>query len=169
MRTSSHPSRAANYALVQPSIQADAPKIAKSIVDVLGGGKVPTLAELGARGYSDPKLDRLLRRMIQKEATAEQVKQIAAEVETDVAFRVLGAGLFPEFRRARLRISAAWQIACGGHSDACEKPQCVQRHLLRLPLRTPGAAPVGRAAALDSPLTLLLNRDARRASRERHC
>ena len=39
----------ANHALMQPSVQADAPKIAKSIVDVLGGGKVPTLEELGAR------------------------------------------------------------------------------------------------------------------------
>ena len=39
----------ANYALVQPSIQADAPKVLKSIVDVVGG-KVPTLEELGAPG-----------------------------------------------------------------------------------------------------------------------
>ena len=39
----------ANFALVQPSIQADAPKVLKSIVDVVGG-KVPTLEELGAPG-----------------------------------------------------------------------------------------------------------------------
>lgn len=66
----------ANFALVQPSIQADAPKIAREIVEVLGGGKTPTLAELGARGYddaatpsmNDPKLDSLLRSLIQKKA-----------------------------------------------------------------------------------------------------
>ena len=36
----------ANFALVQPSVQADAPKIAQAIVDVLGGGKGPTIEEL---------------------------------------------------------------------------------------------------------------------------
>lgn len=35
----------ANFALVQPSIQADAPKVLQAIVDVVGG-KAPTLAEL---------------------------------------------------------------------------------------------------------------------------
>lgn len=39
----------ANFALVQPSIQADAPKVLKAIVDVVGG-KVPTLEELGVGG-----------------------------------------------------------------------------------------------------------------------
>lgn len=36
----------ANFALVQPSLQADGPKILKEIVDVLGGGKVPSIEEL---------------------------------------------------------------------------------------------------------------------------
>ncbi|MDA1054399.1 MAG: hypothetical protein O3C40_28495 [Planctomycetota bacterium] len=83
----------ANFALVQPSIQADAPKIAKEIVEVLGGGKTPTLAELGARGYdepansrvNDPKLDSLLRSLIQKTATAEQVQEAIQAIETYVA------------------------------------------------------------------------------------
>ncbi len=48
----------ANFALVQPSIQADAPKILKSIVDV-AGGKAPTLEELGAPGTARrPAADR---------------------------------------------------------------------------------------------------------------
>jgi len=82
----------ANYALVQPSIQADAPKIAKSMVDVLGGGKVPTLAQLGARGYNDtgrpkndPKLAPLLRALIQKTATAEEVEKAAKAIEEYIA------------------------------------------------------------------------------------
>jgi len=36
----------ANFALVQPSVQADGPKIGQAIVDVLGGGKGPTAEEL---------------------------------------------------------------------------------------------------------------------------
>ena len=83
----------ANFALVQPSIQADAPKIAKEIVEVLGGGKVPTLAELGTRGYgettkarmNDPQLNSLLRSLIQKTASAEQVRTTIAAIETYVA------------------------------------------------------------------------------------
>ena len=83
----------ANFALVQPSIQADAPKIAKEIVDVLGGGEVPTLEEMGARGYddtgaarmNDPKLDALLRSLIQKTATAEEVQVAVADIEAYAA------------------------------------------------------------------------------------
>lgn len=40
----------ANFALVQPSVQADAPKIAQAIVDVLEGGKGPTIEELQKLG-----------------------------------------------------------------------------------------------------------------------
>jgi hypothetical protein len=82
----------ANYALVQPSVQADAPKIAKSIVEVLGGGKVPTLAQLGVRRkgkndqrVNDPKLESLLRSMIQQEATPEEVEKAAEALEAYVA------------------------------------------------------------------------------------
>ena len=82
----------ANFALVQPSAQADGPKIAKAIVDALGGGPVPSLAQLGlvrgrpapknARGrMQDPKLDSLLRAVIQKTATDEQVEAAAAALE----------------------------------------------------------------------------------------
>ena len=83
----------ANFALIQPSVQADAPKIAKEIVAVLGGGKTPTLAELGARGYSnmataridDPKLSRLVRVLIDKQASAEQVQKAIAAIDSYVA------------------------------------------------------------------------------------
>jgi hypothetical protein len=40
----------ANFALVQPSVQADAPKIAQAIVDALGGGQGPTIEELQKLG-----------------------------------------------------------------------------------------------------------------------
>jgi len=79
----------ANFALVQPSAQADGPKIAKAIVDVLGGGPVPSLAELGlvrnrgdAKGrMQDPKMESLLRAVIQKTATEEEVKAAAEALE----------------------------------------------------------------------------------------
>jgi hypothetical protein len=53
----------ANFALVQPSVQADAPKIAQAIVDALGGGKGPTLEYLQKlaapmRPAQEPKLQR---------------------------------------------------------------------------------------------------------------
>lgn len=86
----------ANYALVQPSVQADALKIIKAIVDVLGGGEVPTLAQLGARGYTkkgrdnpgrgtDPKFDSLLRAVIQKTATPEEVAKAVESFEAYIA------------------------------------------------------------------------------------
>lgn len=40
----------ANFALVQPSVAADAPKIAEAIVAALGVGKAPTLEELQRLG-----------------------------------------------------------------------------------------------------------------------
>ena len=87
----------ANFALVQPSLQADGPKIAKAIVDVLGGGDVPDLVKFsnqrmqqmrrsggrnsGGRGdEQDPKLTGLLRRLIQKDASEEQVAAAAKEL-----------------------------------------------------------------------------------------
>ncbi len=87
----------ANFALVQPSLQADGPKIAKAIVDVLGGGEVPDLAKFSNQrmqqmrrrtdrstnprdAEQDPKLTGLLRRLIQKDAKTEQVETAAKEL-----------------------------------------------------------------------------------------
>ena len=53
--------------------------------DVLGGGKGPTLAELGARGYADRRLEMLLRRIMNKGAEPAEVKRLAAQIESTVA------------------------------------------------------------------------------------
>jgi hypothetical protein len=86
----------ANLALVQPGIQADGPKILKAIVDVTGGGKVPTIAELAGPRYrgqarkdaparkNDPKLTSLLRAVINKQASEDDVSKAAVEVENYV-------------------------------------------------------------------------------------
>lgn len=74
----------ANFALVQPSVQADVPRIVKAIVDVLGGGPVPTLAELDAGPAempSEAEVRRLLGPVIRREAKPEDVEKAAAAVE----------------------------------------------------------------------------------------
>jgi hypothetical protein len=100
----------ANFALVQPSLQADAPKILQAINEIAGGGKVPTVESLTARpkmartarngekpnaakpdaprtrpearpATRDEELTGLLRAVINKQATPEQVQTAAAKVE----------------------------------------------------------------------------------------
>lgn len=82
----------ANFALVQPSLQVDAPKVAKAIVDVLGGGPAPSLSELlpdnaqpVAGRMEDPQLERLLRAVIRTNAEPDAVKEAAAKLERYIA------------------------------------------------------------------------------------
>jgi hypothetical protein len=88
----------ANFALVQPSLPADGPKILKAIVDVTGGGKVPTIAEIGGGRYAqdagrnmrnmqqkDPELATLLRAVINKQASEDDVSRAVSAVEKYVA------------------------------------------------------------------------------------
>ena len=82
-----------NFALVQPSLQADLPKILESLVATVGG-TVPKLEELeGMPGMqaeraapgNQPNLRPLLAPLIQKTATDDQVDRAAAEVEEQAA------------------------------------------------------------------------------------
>ena len=78
----------ANFALVQPSVQADVPRIVKAIVDVLGGGPVPTLAELDAGPAempSEAEVRRLLGPVIRLNAKPEDVEKAAQAVEEFMA------------------------------------------------------------------------------------
>ena len=82
----------ANYALVQPSLQVDLPKIVKSITDLIGG-PVPSLGELIGKEAmrmvqgetkgtaAAPDLSGMVRPLIQKSATEEQVTQLADKIE----------------------------------------------------------------------------------------
>jgi len=93
-----------NYALVQPNLASDGPKIIEAIVAAIGGGKVPTIAELEGERYTgqphrktrargdktrsrqdDPQLTSLLRTVIYKQASEEDVKKAAAAVEMYIA------------------------------------------------------------------------------------
>ena len=84
-----------NFALIQPSLPVDLPKVMAGIVEVVGG-TVPPLSELeGAmrepRPAGDPTVDQggnqppnlrpLLQPMLRKNATPEQVDEAAAKVE----------------------------------------------------------------------------------------
>jgi hypothetical protein len=80
----------ANFALIQPSIQVDLPKILESIVAVVGG-KVPKLEELpGMRemmqnransSSETPNLRPLLTPLIKKDATVEEVDKAAKAIQ----------------------------------------------------------------------------------------
>lgn len=73
----------ANFALVQPSLQVDAPKIFKAIADVLGEEKVPKVADYSPpnRGLMDVNLRPLLAPLIDKKATDDEVVAAAKKIE----------------------------------------------------------------------------------------
>lgn len=91
----------ANFAIVQPSVAADAPEIGHAIVKVLGGEKRPTLEEMGGdraammrrrtAAQDDGTFRALLAPVIRKTATPEDVADAAKKVEDyaakDEAFR----------------------------------------------------------------------------------
>jgi hypothetical protein len=82
----------ANFALVQPSIQVDLPKIFDAIVKIIGG-PVPNVADFagpreamrGMAAEPDPRLRRLIRPVIQLSATEAEVDDAAAAVESYLA------------------------------------------------------------------------------------
>lgn len=89
----------ANFALVQPSVQADGPKIFAAIVDALGGGDVPDVSEFSGpryrgadnsrpasspasgRNQTNENLRPLLQPVIDKNATPGEVAAAAKAVE----------------------------------------------------------------------------------------
>lgn len=77
----------ANFALVQPSLQADLPKILEAVVAV-AGGKAPKLEDLEgmpAMNRDQPDMRPLLAPLIQRSATEEQVIAAATKVEEAAA------------------------------------------------------------------------------------
>ena len=74
-----------NFALVQPSMPVDAPKIGKALVDVMGGGDAPTLAQMTPNRPAGRAMDGRFRAMlgpvINKKASPEEVKAAAEKVE----------------------------------------------------------------------------------------
>jgi hypothetical protein len=94
----------ANFALVQPSLPTDGPKILQAIADVSGGGKPPAIERLTRRPNAararpnmqrrtnDPQLTSLLRAVINKQASDGQVRAAAAKLEQYVADKAAAQG-----------------------------------------------------------------------------
>jgi len=90
----------ATFALIQPSIQSDGPKIGQAIEKALGIDKAPTLEEMGfqepamrtRKGQPSPEQDGVYRSMmaplIQKTATSDEVELAAKKIE-DMASKTL--------------------------------------------------------------------------------
>jgi hypothetical protein len=79
-----------NFALVQPSVQADGPKIFQAIVDVTGGGDVPDIAQFSGQRYGgamrmDARLERMFRRFVNKETSAEDLTATIQSIKEYVA------------------------------------------------------------------------------------
>lgn len=92
----------ANFALRQPSLPQDVPEIGHALVKVLGGDRKPTLAEMGVRPgammreraagssvaadeRSDERFRALLRPVIRRDATPDEVHEAAEKVESHAA------------------------------------------------------------------------------------
>lgn len=77
----------ANFALVQPSVQADVPRVLEAVVKQVGG-QVPQLSDLVPAdrmkqyaGNQDQPLTNLLRQLIRKDAQDADVDRVAAAIE----------------------------------------------------------------------------------------
>jgi hypothetical protein len=90
----------ANHALIQPSLQADLPRILKSVVEEIGGEvppleKLPGMPQMTPRttpgSSAAPDMRALLTPVIRRNATAEDVRKAAekaeAQAESDPAVR----------------------------------------------------------------------------------
>lgn len=116
---------AANFALVQPSLQADALKIAKQLAKA-AGAEPPTAEQLvGGREQMRVDIRPLLAPVIRKDASEQEVEEAAAKVEEraardpafkravgEAASRVVGSGRLEGYgtpaAQARLKKWAAW-------------------------------------------------------------
>lgn len=107
----------ANFALVQPSLAVDAPKIGKALHAALGEDKTPTLPELGApremrapAADAAPDLRPILAPVIRKTASPEEVDAAAKAAEAaaekdpavrkaigDVTRRIITAGVLENY------------------------------------------------------------------------
>jgi hypothetical protein len=121
----------ANYALVQPSLQVDLPKIVKSIIEVVGG-TMPTMEDLVGKeamksmqgdrnATAAPDVSGLVRPLIQKSASEEQVTQLAEKIE-----KAMQAD--EAVRREIYRIATA--VTGGGKLDNYGTPKA-QEYLLK--------------------------------------
>ena len=76
-----------NFALVQPSTQADGPKILKALAEVLGDTEVPNILDWSARGgdarmmMADRRVRQMVSPMLKPDATKEDVAKTVAAID----------------------------------------------------------------------------------------
>lgn len=107
-----------NFAIVQPN-ETDAPKILEAMGKLMKQKEIPTLAKLrqelgmgGRPGQMNPELTALMRQMIQKNNTPDQVKKISNDLTK-------WAGDNPQ-RRNQLRALAQRVIQAGYGTDEAQ-------------------------------------------------
>ncbi len=71
----------ANFAIVQPSIQADAVKVLSAVVKAVGKGKAPTLGQLTVSPVRDPILRKPLDKLLDVDGKDRDVKAIVKEID----------------------------------------------------------------------------------------
>lgn len=134
----------ANFALVQPSIQADLPKVFAEIVRLVGG-KAPKVADVGGgreamrgsgAGEPDPRLRELVRPVIQLDATVEAVDRAATALESylennevaqkevgRIATTIVGSGKLSNYGTPRAQeYLRKWAEQFGGDRTSGEAP-----------------------------------------------
>jgi len=140
----------ANYALIQPSLQVDLPKIIKSIVDLVGG-EMPDIKQLQESQMGDrnsrpmanenansqivEQLRPRIRPLIQLDASEEQVNQAAEDIEKWIADKpaakkeigriartIVGSGKLENYGTARAQaILRQWAKTYGESKEESEK------------------------------------------------
>ena len=80
-----------NFALIQPSVAVDVPKIGAAIAKTLGDKKMPSLKDLGIQARNNramaadpPKYRQLMSPVIQKSSNNEQIDVAAAKLESEM-------------------------------------------------------------------------------------
>lgn len=146
----------ANFALKQPSLAADAPKIGAAIQSVLGHELTPSLEQMGvapermrgiqnraaAGGVDDATFRSLLSPVIRRNATPEEVdsaaKIVEAKVAEDPAFatrlqstakRIMDAGVLENYGTpAAQEYLKKWSVNAPNHSDHSTSDESTPRN-----------------------------------------
>ncbi|MFK7817855.1 MAG: hypothetical protein AB8G99_04010 [Planctomycetaceae bacterium] len=135
----------ANFALTQPSLKVDGPKIAAALAKVLGVKKVPDITRVagmrqrrtgGAGQSQDPNLRPLLQPFIQKTNTVEQTIAAAKKIENYVAKNPVARGQVGDICR---RIIKADKLANYGTAE-CQGIMKSWAKDFQPPKREPGDA-----------------------------
>ncbi len=113
----------ANFALVQPSIQADGPKMLKAIAAAIGAKKEPDLNKYlarrgGIRGVRLPReLGKLVRQLYEKDVSQEKIDETVKAVEAMIKDKRNWQNLLGRFAQFQLQGDRMKSIAKGSKAQ----------------------------------------------------